>query len=86
MKKTKLTRDAIVEIISMYHGGKYTKDEITDEMSLEDLGLDSLDHVELTMHFEEELSTEIPDDDADKYFTYTSTVAQILAYLDSRSA
>lgn len=35
--------------------------EITREMPLADLGLDSLDIVELQMHFEETYSVEVPD-------------------------
>lgn len=36
---------------------------------IEDLGADSLDLVELIMAFEEEFNIEIPDDDAEKFFT-----------------
>lgn len=33
---------------------------------MDDLGLDSLDHVEIIMEFEDEFNFEIPDQDAEK--------------------
>jgi acyl carrier protein len=36
---------------------------------IEDLGADSLDTVELIMHFEEDFGIEIPDEDAEKILT-----------------
>lgn len=39
-----------------------------------DLGLDSLDTVELVMALEDEFSIEIPDADAEKIFTCTDAV------------
>ena len=36
---------------------------------MNDLGLDSLDHVELIMAIEDEFGFEIPDDQAEKLFT-----------------
>ena len=47
-----------------------------------DLGLDSLDVVELGMAFEDEFGIEIPDDDADKI----DSVEAATAYLASKSA
>jgi NADH dehydrogenase (ubiquinone) 1 alpha/beta subcomplex 1 len=44
-----------------------------------DLGLDSLDTVEVVMAFEEEFAVEIPDAEADKI----SSVAEAVAYLTS---
>ena len=44
--------------------------ELTNEKSLvEDLGDDSLDMVELVMALEDEFSTEIPDEEAEKITT-----------------
>ena len=42
-----------------------------------DLGLDSLDVVELVMAFEEEFGIEIPDNDADRIFTVEDAVNYI---------
>ena len=54
--------------------------EITNESSfVDDLGADSLDTVELVMALEEEFSTEIPDDDAEKI----TTVQQAIEYVQS---
>lgn len=44
---------------------------------LTDLGLDSLDHVEMVMCFEAEYGIDIPDDDAEKI----KTVQDLLNYL-----
>ena len=47
-----------------------TEDEVSLESSfVDDLGADSLDTVELVMALEEELETEIPDEDAEKITT-----------------
>ncbi|MEI8055213.1 MAG: acyl carrier protein [bacterium] len=54
--------------------------EITNESSfVDDLGADSLDTVELVMALEEEFSTEIPDEDAEKI----TTVQQAVEYVQS---
>ena len=43
------------------------EEEVTSASSfVEDLGADSLDTVELVMAWEEEIETEIPDEEADK--------------------
>lgn len=47
-----------------------------------DLGLDSLDLVELVMAFEEEFDTEIPDGDAEKL----TTVQETIDYITSKSS
>jgi NADH dehydrogenase (ubiquinone) 1 alpha/beta subcomplex 1, acyl-carrier protein len=39
--------------------------QVTTSSSFKDLGLDSLDSVELVMAMEEEFTVEIPDEDAD---------------------
>lgn len=44
--------------------------DVTPQVSLsEDLGMDSLDGVELTMSLEEEFNIEVPDEDAEKLLT-----------------
>jgi len=56
------------------------ENEITNESSfVDDLGADSLDTVELVMALEEEFSTEIPDEDAEKI----TTVQQAVDYVQS---
>jgi acyl carrier protein len=56
-----------------------SEDEINEEASFtEDLGADSLDTVELVMALEEEFSTEIADDEAEKLTTVGKTVDYIL--------
>jgi len=58
------------------------EEEVTPEASfVEDLGADSLDTVELVMALEEELSIEIPDEDAEKILT----VGKALDYIKEKS-
>ncbi|MBA7562346.1 Acyl carrier protein [subsurface metagenome] len=53
--------------------------KITENSSfVDDLGLDSLDTVELIMAFEEEFNSEIPDKDAEKM----KTVGDAIKYLN----
>ena len=60
-----------------------SEDEITEEASYtEDLGADSLDTVELVMALEEEFSTEIADDEAEKLTTVGKTVDYVLNNLN----
>ena len=40
--------------------------EVTQETPIEDLGFDSIDHIELLMELEEEFDMEISDEDYDK--------------------
>ncbi|MBK7993564.1 MAG: acyl carrier protein [Blastocatellia bacterium] len=49
---------------------------------IDDLGADSLDTVELVMHFEEEFGIEIPDEDAEKI----TSVRDAIAYIESHLA
>jgi acyl carrier protein len=52
--------------------------KITEDSSfVDDLGLDSLDIVELIMAFEEEFDIEIPDKDAEKIKTVGDTINEI---------
>jgi acyl carrier protein len=54
--------------------------QITPEVSFNDLGLDSLDVVELVMAFEEEFGIEIPDAEADKILTAPEAISYIAAH------
>ena len=55
-----------------------SEEEVTEEASFtDDLGADSLDTVELVMALEEEFSTEIADEEAEKLTTVALTVNHI---------
>ena len=55
--------------------------QLTPEASfIEDLGADSLDNVELIMAFEEEFSSDIPDEEAEKL----KTVGDAIKYIESK--
>ena len=57
--------------------------KVTDEASfVDDLGVDSLDTVELVMTFEEEFGCEIPDDAAEKI----TTVRDAIEYIKSHAS
>ncbi|MBA7529856.1 Acyl carrier protein [subsurface metagenome] len=69
--------DRIKKIIVKQSGIDESK--ITENSSfLDDLGLDSLDIIELIMEFEEEFNIEIPDKEAEKM----KTVGDVIKYLD----
>ena len=57
-------------------------EKVTDDASfVEDLGVDSLDTVELVMAFEEEFGLDIPDEEAEKM----RTVGAAVRYLNKQS-
>ena len=71
------TFDRVCKIISEQTG--MDKDKITMETNLkEDLGVDSLDNVEIIMAFEDEFEQNIPDGD----FVKLQTVGDVVAYID----
>jgi acyl carrier protein len=56
-------------------------DQVVEGASfIEDLGVDSLDTVELVMAFEEEFGAEIPDEDAEKL----TSVGGVVSYLKEK--
>ncbi|GAU93837.1 hypothetical protein RvY_05711 [Ramazzottius varieornatus] len=58
---------------------KITADKLTEESNfMSDLGLDSLDHVELIMGVEDEFGFEINDDDAEKLLTPNDIVKYVV--------
>src|SRR5476651_2262844 len=58
-------------------------EEVTPNASfVDDLGADSLDTVELIMALEEELSVEIPDEDAEKM----KTVGDAIKYIEEKAS
>ena len=52
-----------------------------DAHFINDLGLDSLDQVEITMALEDEFNIEIPDKDAEEILTVRQAVEKVLFYL-----
>ena len=60
------------------------EEDVTPNASfVDDLGADSLDTVELVMALEEELETEIPDEEAEKITTVQQAVDYIKAHVKS---
>ncbi len=56
-------------------------EEVTEKAKfIDDLGLDSLDMVELVMELEEECGVEIPDEDGEKL----TTVGEAISYVEKR--
>ncbi|KAJ3625282.1 hypothetical protein MTP99_018838 [Tenebrio molitor] len=61
----KLIADRVLLVLKLYD--KVNPDKLTlDSHFINDLGLDSLDHVEVIMAMEDEFGFEIPDGDAEK--------------------
>ncbi|MDZ7686549.1 MAG: acyl carrier protein [Gammaproteobacteria bacterium] len=74
------TSERVTKLVCEQLGVK--EDEVTPEASfVEDLGANSLDTVELVMALEEELETEIPDEEAEKI----TTVKEAINYIDSHT-
>ncbi|XP_071443610.1 acyl carrier protein, mitochondrial [Hetaerina americana] len=62
-----LIRDRVLLVLKLYD--KIDPNKLTlDSHFMNDLGLDSLDHVEVIMAIEDEFGFEIPDSDAEKLF------------------
>ena len=60
-----------------------SEDKVTPETSfINDLGADSLDMVELVMHFEEDFEMQIPDEEAEKI----QTVGDAINYIKDKQA
>jgi NADH dehydrogenase (ubiquinone) 1 alpha/beta subcomplex 1 len=70
--------ERVVEVVKKFNKVDPSKVTPTSAFAA-DLGLDSLDTVEVVMAFEEEFAVEIPDAEADKI----SSVAEAVAYLTS---
>ncbi len=72
------TQDRIIDIIAQ----KLTIDKktIMPDVTLQKLGADSLDIVELIMYFEDQFGIEINDEDAEKL----STLADVVEYVHER--
>jgi acyl carrier protein len=72
-------RAEIVEIISNRVG--ISKEQITDEATFQDLGVESLDDVELVMELEEKFKIHILDEEAEKIQTVGAAVDYVVAHL-----
>ena len=55
---------------------------VTIDSTLEDLGADSLDAVELIMALEDELDMEIPDEDAESFVTVGDVVKYVKEHVE----
>jgi len=70
-------QDRVIKVCKNFD--KITKDKLTLEANfMSDLGLDSLDHVELVMAFEDEFGFEIKDSDSEKFLRPADIVAYII--------
>lgn len=68
--------DRVMKVI-VEHLGVYP-DKVTPQASfIDDLGIDSLDVVELVMALEDEFGVEIPDDEAEKIRTVQDAISYI---------
>eukprot|EP00238_Polyblepharides_amylifera_P001143 CAMPEP_0196572544 /NCGR_PEP_ID=MMETSP1081-20130531/2580_1 /TAXON_ID=36882 /ORGANISM="Pyramimonas amylifera, Strain CCMP720" /LENGTH=124 /DNA_ID=CAMNT_0041889903 /DNA_START=114 /DNA_END=488 /DNA_ORIENTATION=+ len=68
--------DRIMEVLKCFDKVDSTKLTATSHFT-KDLGLDSLDTVEVVMAFEEEFGVEIPDSEADKIITCEEAISYI---------
>ena len=68
-----------VKAVIVEHLGVSENEVTTSASYTEDLGADSLDTVELVMALEEEFSTDIADEEAEKLTTVAKTVEYILS-------
>ena len=69
------TRERVLEIITTI---SRERPDTTDETTLENLGMDSLDRVELLMGLEEAFAFEILDEDGDQW----KTVGDVIGYVE----
>jgi len=82
---TNMTREEILDKLKTIIDDQLgcSEDAVTENAIFsEDLGADSLDHVELIMAFEEEFTLDIPGETAEKI----QTVAQVIDYISSEIA
>lgn len=72
-------RNKVIGILA--HILKISKEAIKDESTLESLGADSLNRVQIVMELEDAFNVEISDDDAERLTTVNSTVEHMLKLL-----
>ena len=73
---TQQIEDRVFKLLKDFDKVEPTKIEL-DSHFVTDLGLDSLDQVEITLALEDEFSIEIPDREAEKIFTVREAVEAI---------
>ncbi|RLV96244.1 hypothetical protein JA1_000434 [Spathaspora sp. JA1] len=81
-----LAKERILELLEGYDKTIRPKDgsDISEDASfVKDLGLDSLDVVEITIELEHEFNIQIPDNEADSLKTVGQTIDYILAQPDA---
>lgn len=79
-----IAKERILEILEGYEKIADSGKELKDEASfVQDLGLDSLDVVEVVMELEHEFNIQIPDHEADSLKTIGQTIDYILAQPDA---
>lgn len=66
------TAKKIIEIISKKLS--FPKEQLTPSAAFKDLGIDSLDNVELMIAFEDAFGVEIPDEEAQKITTIQNAI------------
>lgn len=71
---------AVVKNFDQVDGGKVTPESKFSE----DLGLDSLDSVEVVMAIEDEFAVEIPDQEADKILSITDAISYISTHPNAK--
>ncbi|XP_044015271.1 acyl carrier protein, mitochondrial isoform X2 [Aphidius gifuensis] len=75
-KSKKEIEERVLRVVAAYD--KITADKLTlDSHFMNDLGLDSLDHVEVIMAIEDDFGFEIPDIDAEKLFKPSDIIRYI---------
>jgi len=72
------TRSKVIEVIA--HELKIDKGMVTDASTLDVLGADSLDIVQIIMHMEEQFGIEINDEDAE----HMRSLSDIVEYVHAR--
>ncbi len=74
---TENIKDKVIKIVSEQLG--VAGDQINEQSRfIEDLGADSLDVVEIVMHYEEQFGIRIPDEVAEKM----KTIGDVIAYIE----
>lgn len=73
-------RNKVIALLA--HILKISKESIKDESTLDSLGADSLNRVQIIMELEDDFGVEISDDDADKLTTVKSTIEYIQQLLE----
>ncbi len=76
-----MTKEQIIQKVTAILDGKGYYNAKPDDRFVDDMGLDSLDRVEVIMEAEMEFGIEIPDEESDKLLTVESVANYIEAVL-----